>query len=76
MSESTNNNDQITDGSGNKVSHLPDVVGSGDKKDEPWYEPEWCESCQEDCEQNGIEYEPLFDWVCGGWVCEHCGRPV
>jgi hypothetical protein len=28
MSESTNNNDQKTDGSGNNVSHIPNVVGS------------------------------------------------
>lgn len=42
---------------------------------EPWYEPEWCEDCSYDAEENGIEYEPNFTWEGGIWVCDNCRRP-
>lgn len=37
------------------------------------YEPEWCEQCSMDCEEQGIEYE--FNWYeeNGTAYCEHCG---
>lgn len=44
---------------------------------EPLYEPEWCEDCVEEMESSGIEY--TFDYHSdgsGGWVCDHCGRPL
>lgn len=47
-----------------------------DDDEEPWYEPEWCEDCSAECEENGIEYEANFTWKNGCWHCDSCGRPV
>lgn len=43
---------------------------------DPWYEPEWCEECSADAEENGFEYEPNFTWRNGCWECDNCRRPV
>lgn len=47
-----------------------------DEENEPTYEPEDCEECREECENDGIEYESNFTWNKGGWwECDSCGRP-
>ena len=40
---------------------------------EPEWEPEWCEICQSECEENDIEYEFNVHAENGSWVCDHCG---
>lgn len=39
-------------------------------------EPEWCEQCSKDCEENGIEYEFNYHFEDGIAYCEHCGRQL
>ena len=46
-----------------------------EEDDEPWYEPEDCEECMEECENDGIEYEHNFTWKDGCWYCDSCGQP-
>lgn len=38
----------------------------------PTYEPEDCEDCSQEAEENGIEYEANFTHITGSWTCEHC----
>jgi len=47
-----------------------------EKGEELSYEPEWCESCYEELEADGIEY--TFDYYVEDGVayCAHCGRSL
>lgn len=44
-------------------------------EEEPEYESEWCETCQETAEEEGIEYEHNMTWENGCWTCDNCGEP-
>lgn len=42
----------------------------------PTIEPEDCEYCLEEAEENGIEYEANFTYRNGVWQCDNCNRLV
>lgn len=44
--------------------------------DEPTYDPEDCEHCKRENENDGVEYEQNVTWKDGQWICDNCGRPV
>lgn len=42
----------------------------------PTINPEWCEDCAQQAEENEFEYEANFTHKTGIWTCEHCGGAV
>lgn len=44
--------------------------------DIPTIDPEDCESCKRNAEENGFEYEHNVTWKNGMWVCDNCNRGV
>lgn len=54
--------------------HLPPAIESAEV-DQPTYEFEGCESCMEELENDGIQYEYNATWKNGRWVCDECGMP-
>lgn len=59
----------------NSIGESNEIIDD-ESESEPWYEPEWCEDCSSECEENGIEYEPNFTWTGDSWICDHCRRGV
>lgn len=44
--------------------------------EEPDYEPEDCDYCKQNMEQNDIEYTLDCHWTGQTWICDHCGLPL
>lgn len=42
----------------------------------PTVEPEYCEDCESQAEEDGVEYEPNFTHKNGCWTCENCRGAV
>ena len=42
----------------------------------PTFEPEDCEKCSAQAEEDGAEYEHNFNHISGTWTCDSCGREV
>jgi thioredoxin 1 len=42
----------------------------------PTIEPENCQYCEDESEDNGVDYEANFTHISGTWCCENCGRGV
>lgn len=40
------------------------------------YEPEYCESCEAEFEESGIEYTHEYHIENGTAICEHCGQSL
>lgn len=40
----------------------------------PTTEPEYCQRCEEEAEENGFEYEFNVTHKTGYWTCENCRR--
>lgn len=38
----------------------------------PTTEPEWCENCSQQAEEDDIEYEFNVTHKTGSWTCENC----
>ena len=43
------------------------------EENEPTYEAEECEYCQQQAEDSGVEYEFNVTWRDGAWYCDNCG---
>lgn len=41
----------------------------------PGYDPEDCEYCRKESEENDCEYEANFTYINGNWECCNCRRP-
>lgn len=42
----------------------------------PQIEPEDCEDCRKQSEEDGVEYEANFTHKNGYWECDNCRKPV
>jgi len=42
----------------------------------PGIEPEDCETCSKQAEEDGVEYEHYFTHKDGYWKCAECGKAV